>query len=265
MIWIGCCGFAEAQAQYFREFDAVEIQHTFYDPPRPATAERWRRRAGAEFHFAVKAWQAITHEPSSPTYRRMRTPIPAAARGRYGSFRPTPEVSAAWQRMCEVALAMRARIVLFQCPASFRPTEENIDNLRHFFDRVPRHELLFAWEPRGSWPVEQIRALCHRCRLVHAFDPFAHSEFLLHSGAAVTRSASGSAARGAKTKQAVRDGGGLRYFRLHGIGGAGYRYSDDDLARLTAWAVPGPGYVFFNNLSMLDDARRFRACVAGNL
>jgi uncharacterized protein YecE (DUF72 family) len=52
--------------------------------------------------------------------------------------------------------------------------------------------------------------------------------------------------------------GELRYFRLHGIGGAGYHYTDDDLARLSEWVDRGPTYVFFNNLAMLDDARRFR-------
>ncbi|MHC1610664.1 MAG: DUF72 domain-containing protein [Candidatus Methanospirareceae archaeon] len=35
-------------------------------------AERWRLRAPKEFEFTVKAWQLITHEPTSPTYRKAR-------------------------------------------------------------------------------------------------------------------------------------------------------------------------------------------------
>src|SRR5262249_50785684 len=133
---VGCNGFAEAREQYFQEFDAIEIQQRFYEPPRQATAARWRERAGPALHFALKAWQAITHTPSSPTYRRMRTPIKPAVRSHYGSFRPTSEVLAAWQRTAEVALAMRAEIVLLQCPASFRATPEHVSNLQRFFERV---------------------------------------------------------------------------------------------------------------------------------
>jgi uncharacterized protein YecE (DUF72 family) len=34
-VLVGCCGFPEAQARYVAEFRAVEVQQTFYDPPRP--------------------------------------------------------------------------------------------------------------------------------------------------------------------------------------------------------------------------------------
>ena len=45
MIRLGCCGFPAAWEKYFRAFRLVEVQQTFYQPPRPATAERWRRGA----------------------------------------------------------------------------------------------------------------------------------------------------------------------------------------------------------------------------
>lgn len=230
-ILVGCCGFAENQERYFCEFEAVEIQQTFYEPPRVETAARWRERAGPGFHFALKAWQAITHEPSSPTYRRMRTAISSSARARMGSFRRTREVDAAWQRTVDCALAMRAEVVLLQCPASFRPSPENVANLRHFCNRVERHGLLLAWEPRGRWPGELIVQLCRELDLVHALDPF---------------------------QQELTTVAGVRYFRLHGIGGAKYRYTADDLHRLAGLVGDGPAYVFFNNVHMLDDARQFR-------
>ncbi len=235
-ILVGCCGFAESQERYFREFEAVEIQQTFYEPPRAETAARWRERAGPGFHFALKAWQAITHEPSSPTYRRMRTAVSPSAWGRMGSFRPTREVDAAWQRTVESALAMRAEIVLLQCPASFAPSPKNVANLRHFCNRVDRHGLLLAWEPRGRWPGELVAELCRELDLVHALDPF----------------------QGEVSVAAA----GMRYFRLHGIGGANYRYTADDLERLAGLVGKGPAYVFFNNLNMLHDARQFRAVAA---
>jgi len=54
----------------------VEVQQTFYQIPRIATGKRWREEAPPDFEFTMKAWQLITHEPSSPTYRRLRTVIP---------------------------------------------------------------------------------------------------------------------------------------------------------------------------------------------
>jgi len=233
-VLVGCCGFPEAQVQYYREFRAVEIQQTFYDPPRPATAERWRETAGPGFHFAMKAWQVITHEPSSPTYRRLRRAIDPATRGSYGSFRPTREVDAAWARTLAVVRALRAEIVLFQCPASFTPTTEHVANLRRFFERIDRSGSGIAWEPRGAWPDDVVASLCRDLGLIHAFDPFV----------------------------ALPVTGGTTYFRLHGIGGVRHRYGDEELARLAALLARGPVWVLFNNMHMLEDARRFQCLLA---
>ena len=105
---VGCCGFAEAQKTYFAHFPLVEIQQTFYRPPMPQTAARWRRDAPEDFVFTLKAWQLITHEPSSPTYCRLPRAIPATEWERYGSFRPTAEVFAAWETTLEIAGILRA-------------------------------------------------------------------------------------------------------------------------------------------------------------
>jgi uncharacterized protein YecE (DUF72 family) len=53
----------------------VEVQQTFYEPPADTTIRRWRARAPAAFEFTLKAWQLITHEPSSPTFRRLKRPL----------------------------------------------------------------------------------------------------------------------------------------------------------------------------------------------
>jgi uncharacterized protein YecE (DUF72 family) len=97
MISIGCCGWAESQDKYYRHFGIIEVQETFYRPGRLQKYERWKAGAPAGFQFAVKAWQLITHEPSSPTYRRLKTPAAVSRKNRYGSFRPTDEVLAAWE------------------------------------------------------------------------------------------------------------------------------------------------------------------------
>lgn len=84
MIRVGCCGFPRKQSLCWDALDAVEIQATFYKPPQPSTAQRWRAQAPAGFAFSLKAWQLITHEPSSPSYRRSGIEVRPEARGRYG-------------------------------------------------------------------------------------------------------------------------------------------------------------------------------------
>lgn len=228
-IKVGCCGFVISQQKYFRLFRLIEIQSTFYQLPELKTAEKWRESSPAGFEFTMKAWQLITHEPSSPTYRRLREKISPQKFERYGRFRPTEEVLEAWQRTALFARTLGATLVLFQCPASFRPTEENVANMRDFFGQIPREGLQFAWEPRGKWPKELIRQLCEELELIHCVDPFKDKPLF----------------------------GNFQYFRLHGITGYKYHYTDEDLEQLKKWVAKRPSYLLFNNNWMKEDALRF--------
>ncbi len=228
-IRVGCCGFARKLEEYARYLEVVEVQQTFYRPPSLSTAERWRRRVPEGFGFTLKAWQLITHPPTSPTYRRLGRTISTSRLDRYGFFAPTEEVQKAWTETLQVAKVLRAEVVVFQCPASFQPTPENVANLQRFFRTTPRDGLAFAWEPRGAWPADLVKRLCQELDLVHCTDPF------------VTRSVHGA----------------FRYYRLHGRGGYRYRYTDQDLQELQRVCL-APAYVMFNNVSMWEDALRFR-------
>jgi uncharacterized protein YecE (DUF72 family) len=221
-----------AFADYVREFGVVEVQQTFYEPPANATLQRWRRQAPARFEFTLKAWQLITHEASSPTYRRLRRPLSADERRQCGGFRTTPIVLDAWRRTLECAHLLRATAVLLQCPRSFRATPENAQRLREFFAVAERPDgLRLLWEPRGPWPPELVLELCRGLDLVHVVDPLVD--------------------RTVTPEQT--------YLRLHGITGARHVYSDAELAAVAA-ALPeaGTAYVMFNNLPRIGDARRFR-------
>src|SRR5215211_4148447 len=120
---VGCCGFRMAMAEYVAHFQVVEVQQTFYQPPQVQTLERWRAEAPKDFEFTLKAWMLITHEARSPTYRRLKRELTEEEREQCGSFRPTPMVREAWDVTLACARALKARRVLFQCPASFRPTK----------------------------------------------------------------------------------------------------------------------------------------------
>jgi uncharacterized protein YecE (DUF72 family) len=234
---IGLCGWTMAVGDYFREFEVVEVQQTFYEPPRDATLRRWRVEAPLRFEFTLKAWQLITHDASSPTYRRLRRPLSAEQRAQCGSFRDTPVVHDAWRRTLQCARLLRATAIVLQCPASFLPTPENLSRLRSFASTIERPEgVRVLWEPRGAWPAETVAALCAELGLVHVVDPFVSETVTPEQ----------------------------TYFRLHGVTGARHVYSDAELARLRAM-LPAehvvPPYVMFNNLPRIGDARRFATMV----
>lgn len=133
IIKVGCCGFPEDREKYYRQFPVIEINISFYQLPSETTANKWRLEAPADFEFAMKAWQLITHPTNSFTYRRLKEKIPQNKKKNYGFFRPTEEVFEAWERTKKIARILKASIILFQCPASFQPTEENKRNFKNFF------------------------------------------------------------------------------------------------------------------------------------
>jgi len=47
---------------YSKRFRTVEVDSTFYGTPKPSTVENWKGRTPADFVFAVKIPQIITHE-----------------------------------------------------------------------------------------------------------------------------------------------------------------------------------------------------------
>jgi len=226
---VGCCGWKEKQSLYLSHFPVIEIQSTFYDPPAAKVAARWRALAPPDFIFCIKAWQLITHTPSSPTYRRLRSPVAAEDRDRLGSFRDSGQVWQAWKKTLEIAEALQVQVVVFQCPASFQPTSTNLQNFSTFFRKIGRQSFQIAWEPRGSWPPELVHDVCAEFHLIHCVDPF------------VDRSAYGDPL----------------YWRLHGRKSYSYRYTDEDLQYLSDTLAGRSAYVMFNNVSMKEDATRF--------
>ena len=238
-IKVGLCGFTVGMAQYPRYFPVVEVQQTFYQPPEDATLRRWRADAPADFEFTLKAWQLITHTGTSSTYRRLRRPIIASERNGLGAFRNAPIVDVGWRSTVECAHILSATAILFQSPASFKPTDEHIENLHTFFGRIERPRgISLMWEPRGLWSGPQVARLCKDLSLVHVVDPFV-TDAQTHSPT---------------------------YFRMHGVTGSRHVYSDDELTWLIK-RIPAKGdvYVMFNNLPRVGDAKRFISLVDGDI
>jgi uncharacterized protein YecE (DUF72 family) len=272
-IKIGCCGFPVAKDKYYKNFDVVEIQQTFYQPPEEKTVLKWKKEAPEEFEFTLKAWQLITHESSSPTYRKLKFSIPESKKKNYGFFKPSDEVWEAWEKTEKIARILKSKIIVFQCPPSFEPNSENKKNLEKFFKTIngsavrqahcpeqsrrtsspqERKEYLLVWEPRGRWERKEVSSLCEKLNLVPCVDPFK----LVVSKANLNEPFPCK----------------IGYFRLHGKTGYRYKYADSDLEGLKkmvqATAKGGHSsqvktkyklmYFMFNNVYMFEDALRFQ-------
>lgn len=234
MIWIGTCGFTRRQADVLRELSALEIQETFYRPVSVTRAARWRSIAPPEFRFCVKASQFITHDATSPTYRRSGRVITEDERAGYGGFRDSAPVREGWEATRAVAEAVDASVIVFQTPTRFGPTDTNRTALYRFFESITTPAVK-ALELRGPWATHIVERICEDLNLVHAVDPFDKEPATY----------------------------GLAYFRLHGSppGRSMYRYTytDEDLERLRSTCQEyDDAYVLFNNATMHADALRFR-------
>jgi len=240
---IGCCGFPVGRKKYFQSFSLVEVQETFYRLPKHTTSIKWRVESPSDFEFSVKCWQAVTHPPTSPTWRRAGVTIEAAKFDSYGLLKPTKENLEAWDKTREICKTLNSRICVVQCPPQFSYTLENANNIRRFFNAISRDGLRIAWEPRGNWKehTEAIANLCHELDLIHVVD------LLRRDPAIVTDTV---------------------YTRLHGLGSREYeykyKYTDNDLEALVEKVTAlekrkvKEVYVLFNNVHMLEDAMRLK-------
>jgi len=220
LIKIGCCGYPVSMKKYFENFSLVELNTTFYQYPRISTVEGWRAKAPENFEFTVKAHQDISHK-----FR----------------LKSEKECLEAFEKMKEICNILKAKILLVQTPASLRP--DRLEDAKEFFSKIPREDLIVVWETRGpAWDKEEARQrlaeLLEKLDIPHVVDPFKNTPVYV---------------------------GKTAYFRLHGLGERlyYYQYSDDELKRLFNIAreyetKAEEVYVFFNNLSMFDDAIRFK-------
>ncbi len=239
---VGTCGFSKGMQKHFSNLDAVEIQQTFYKVVREKTLEKWKNKAPEGFDFTMKAFQGVTHPPSSPTWRRSNVQV--GKEEEVGLLRPSRTVFDFWKITLQEAQILKAKVIVIQLPRSFRDLEENWKNAEEFFSKIERKDFEIAVELRG-WQHERAREFCRKFDVIMCVDP------LITPLAYSPRS--------------------LGYFRLHGRYEHGrivykHKYSEDELKRILHNVLSNnfeENYVMFNNVWMYDDALRFKELVRG--
>ncbi|MEM1508003.1 MAG: DUF72 domain-containing protein [Candidatus Bathyarchaeia archaeon] len=222
MIKIGCCGYPVSQKKYYESFSLVELNSTFYAYPSPATVSKWRKNAPKDFEFTVKAHQDISH--------KYRLKLDGA--------------SEAFEKIKQVCRILEAKIIVVQTPASF--TINHLNEAKEFFKSINREDFTIVWETRGpSWESEdgfkRLRDVLSELGVTHVTDPLRLMPAYVSN---------------------------IAYFRLHGLGERMYyyQYTNDELRNLHSIvrrfeSLEGGVYVLFNNLSMFEDAKRFKSLV----
>jgi uncharacterized protein YecE (DUF72 family) len=229
---LGCSQVGSNARRYFRRFSALELQQTFFSPPRPATLERLREQAPDGFGFVVKAWQLITHPAGSPGYRRLGARELPGPPEELGLLRASAAVEVALQVTLQAAAAVQADALLFETPAAFAPSTASRARLTAFFERVERAGRLLVWDPRGVWSRGEAARVCADLGLLLCTDPLAPAE----------------------ERVTVEDE--LVYYRISGLGRR-QAIDEDDLLDLRDRLEGRGGYCIFDTVEMHRDAERY--------
>lgn len=123
-------------AYYVSQFNALEMDSTFYGTPRATTVERWRALAPDDFKYCPKAPREITHD-----------------------LRLAPATAAVLDNFLDRMRLLGDKLgpIVFQFPPDFAVDEHQ--NLDAFLARLPR-DLRFAVEFRHrSWWRDETAAM----------------------------------------------------------------------------------------------------------
>jgi len=242
-IFTGCCGNAGLSLrEYSENFETMEIQSTFYRLPSVKTAENWRQQVKRDFIFTVKAFQGITHPISSPTWRKAGSQKPIEKVENYGYLKPSEQNFECWANTVRICKVLNAKVCVIQLPPSFICNKENAKNIIEFFENVERPFAIAIEVRHRSWydHQEMLKQSLKKIEAIHIVDPLIKKPFL--------KSETG-------------------YYRLHGLNKKldyKYQYRDDELLKLFEEIKKigcQESFVMFNNLSMREDAIRFKGLV----
>jgi uncharacterized protein YecE (DUF72 family) len=120
-------GFDELK-YYSQIFKTCEINQTFYRPPSAKVTKSWADKTPDDFSFSIKAWQKFTH-PAKVSRKKTDEHWEPATHEDFDEFRAG---------ISPLLEAGKLGVLLFQYPASFKWSEQNMEalekTLRNFYD-----------------------------------------------------------------------------------------------------------------------------------
>jgi uncharacterized protein YecE (DUF72 family) len=130
----------------------VEVNSTFYQIPPLNEVEKWRRLVPPDFQFSVRAHGSITQ-----TYR----------------FQPVQQAIEALEKMRKICQVLKANILHFQVPRSFRLNRALIKDLRLLLSSLDLGNVRVALEVRQAQaqvlPQELLKIMQDK-NMVHCVD-----------------------------------------------------------------------------------------------
>jgi uncharacterized protein YecE (DUF72 family) len=140
-------GFDEL-SYYAEHFDTVELNSSFYGPPRPEVSRAWVARTPSNFEFSLKLHQQFTHPKMYQKAALGDLPDPSPAALAELSRVTEADVSRFKEGLHPIASAQKLGALLVQFPASFHDTAANREYLAWLLRTF--HEYPTAVELRHS-------------------------------------------------------------------------------------------------------------------
>ncbi|MEM0117002.1 MAG: DUF72 domain-containing protein [Conexivisphaerales archaeon] len=240
-IKVGCCGTSGLSIRRYAEsYPLLEVQKTFYELLESELAKKWRSYVKNDFEFTMKVFQGITHPIDSPTWKRSLRFLSGIDPADVGLLQASKFVTYCWNRSVEFAKALQAKVLVIQLPPSFQYNNKNVERLKMFFSHF-EPDIPCAIEFRHeSWlnKIDELNIILKRWRTIIISDPL-------------------------KFRLPQQE---IQYLRLHGLDGFTnyrYTYSDEEINTLINRLKGLTAFVLFNNISMLDDAKRLLTRLQG--
>jgi uncharacterized protein YecE (DUF72 family) len=154
---------------YARHFPIVEVDSTFYGPPKEETSRLWAERTPPGFVFDVKAFGLLTGhgaplERLPPEVRGTAEPLPAKGgrpRNVYLKDLAAEQREQLWeihrQALWPLHAAGKLGAVLFQFPPWFLLSQHRKEYLRRIPERLPDFRIAVEFRG-GGWMTEETAA-----------------------------------------------------------------------------------------------------------
>jgi uncharacterized protein YecE (DUF72 family) len=133
---------------YSALFNFTEVNYTFYEYPNVHTVERWRRTVPANFTFAVRCHQDLTH---------------------HIGIQPTEQAYSVIGQMLQYCHILDAPFLVLETPARYTLNTKKLAAAKELLNSINLHGVRLVWEYRAPMNAK-ITTLMRDHNIIHAVD-----------------------------------------------------------------------------------------------